>query len=49
MKDTSYAYHNQGDKIRAINPDPEAHQAALAYTEEWVIINAHSDFRNPGS
>lgn len=46
MGDTRYAHNRQGDIERIINPDPNAKPEDLEYSEEWIIINAHSSNRS---
>ncbi|KAL8896461.1 MAG: hypothetical protein Q9207_007694 [Kuettlingeria erythrocarpa] len=44
---TRYAAHDRqgGEVVDIRNPDPETEEDPESYTEEWFIINAHSDHR----
>ncbi|KAL9034633.1 MAG: hypothetical protein Q9180_005296, partial [Flavoplaca navasiana] len=45
MNESRYLHDSEGNIIRAINADPTVDANLVEYSEEWVIINAHSETR----
>ncbi|KAL9035823.1 MAG: hypothetical protein Q9180_004643 [Flavoplaca navasiana] len=45
MNETRYLHDSEGNIIRDRSPDQTVDTKSVEYTEEWVIINAHSETR----